>query len=214
MGTPKRAAPDVYYSDDDGDDAEWRRELAMNEAEFKREEQERKRDLAEMRAHYGERDHEPAGYLDEDLYASCCKFFDHNFWRQLQEGWSPERYQGFFSEEGLRDCHNAYARFLLRGFKGVPGWDADDERVSKTPEDEAESAHAYQIWGIDETDDDDLFWEPREAPIEGRAGMALRSGKRTRPHAHSTPSYPEIRKHQLGDWMGMYMYPRPAVPEE
>ena len=47
--------------------------------------------------------------------------------------------------------------------------------------------------------------------------MALRSGKRTRPHAHSTPSYPEIRKHQLGDWTGYrrkYMYPRPAVPEE
>ena len=123
-----------------------------------------------------------------------------------------ERYQGFFSEEGLRDCHNAYARFLLRGFKGVPGWDADDERVSETPEDEAESAHAYAIWGIDDTDPNDFAWEPREAPIEGRAGIALRSGKRTRPHAHSTPSYPEIRKHQLdgpSSWRR-----RPAVPSE
>ena len=180
--------------------------------EFLREKREWARILAEKRAHYGERDYEPAGYLDDDLYASCCKFFDYNFWRQLQEGWSPERYQGFFSEQGLRDCHNAYARFLLRGFKGVPGWDADDERVSETPEDEAESAHAYVIWGIDDTDPNDFAWEPREAPIEGRAGMALRSGKRTRPHAHSTPYYPEIRKHHLGDWLGTR--PRPAVPEE
>lgn len=203
---------DAYHSDDDGDDAEWRREFATAEAEFKRDQQEWARILAEKRAHYGERDHEPAGYLDDDLYVSCCKFFDHSFWRQLQEGWSPERCRGFFSEEGLRDCHNAYARFLLRGFKGFPGWTADDERVSKTPEDEAESAHAYKIWGIDETDDEPLFWEPREAPIEGRAGMALRSGKRTRPHAHSTPCYPEIRKHQLRHCLGMY--PRPAVPEE
>ena len=49
MGTPERAAPDAYHSDEEREEREWE----------EREEQ-RKRDLAEKRAHYGERDHEPA----------------------------------------------------------------------------------------------------------------------------------------------------------
>ena len=148
---------------------------------------------AERRLSYGCPDKEPACYIDEDLFDSCAKFFDKSLWIQLEEGWSAERYEGFHSEEGIILCYNAYARYLLRGFRDDPRWDEDDEAVCEPTEREARVARCYKIWGFEEVCDD--CWEERYWPIEGHMnGMKLRSGKRTQ---LGMPIYPRIEEHKL-----------------
>ena len=152
---------------------------------------------AERRLSYGCHDTEPACYIDKDLFGSCAKYFGppgKPLWVQLEEGWHVERYDGVhLSEGGILLCYNAYARYLLRGFKDDPRWDKYDEAVCETPESEARVARCYKIWGFQEGCEN--IWQGRYSPIEGHMkGMKLRSGK----HAQlAMPIYPRIEEHKL-----------------
>ena len=185
--------PSPINSDDDDDPDYVHPCPCTKEEELELEENERWRlELREEdRRLYGLEGEEPAVYLKKPLFKSCAKFFDKALWIQLAEGWHVERYTGFHSEQAIDDCYNAYARYLLRGFKAHPNWNASDEAVSKTTAREAWAAKCYKIWGFYEECAD--CWEPREVPIEGGMhGMTLRSGKRCR---LAMPTYPGIEEH-------------------